>query len=105
WLCLVREACLRSDATWHASRGIHDLRQMFHLSSWTVAAIWWFKQHAWPAVSLVMLLALRQEAHRWCDIRRGRRGADRLITGWFVFVGTLFLVDWLTPEIRVHWPV
>lgn len=76
---------------------------LFHLlprSHWITTSF----SHAWPWISLLLIIVLRQEAHRWFSVRRGRRSADRLLIGWFVFVGTLLIVDWLEPAIRISWP-
>lgn len=60
--------------------------------------------HAWPWMSLLLVIVLRQETHRWFSVRRGRRSADRLMIGWFVFIGTLLLIDALEPAITLTWP-
>lgn len=70
---------------------------------WRPWALAWLKSHAWPWISLMLVVVLRQETHRWFSVRRGRRSADRLIIGWFVFVGTLLLIDWLEPMVHVVW--
>ncbi len=103
WLLL--EAWLTLDATFHVPFGLADLVRWGHWSPRLLTGLQWFKLHAWPAVSLVVVLVIRQEAHRWFNLRRGQRRADQLITAWFVFVGTLLTVDWLSPDILIRWPV
>src|SRR5689334_4654260 len=85
--------------------GSHDLVRWSQWSPHLIQGLQWLKRQAWPWLSLVMVLVMRQEAHRWFDVRRGRRSADRLMTTWFTFVGTLLVVDWLSPVIQVHWPL
>lgn len=102
WLLL--ETWLTLDASFHVPFGPYDLIRLFHWPPRIFSWLQWFKLNAWPAVSLVLVLVVRQEAHRWFNVRRGQRSADRLITAWFVFVGTLLMVDWLSPEVDVRWP-
>lgn len=54
----------------------------------------------WPAIILVFLMVTWQELRRWAKqwfktTKRHER-ADLLIIGWFVFLGTLWVVDYLS---------
>ena len=102
WLGL--EAWLTLDATFHLPT-LQIMARMLPWSTSLVAGLVWMQQTSWPVVSLLVLLFLREEAHRWFSGHSTNRTADRLTTAWFVFVGTLSLVDWLSADISVAWPV
>jgi hypothetical protein len=103
WLTL--EAWLTLDASFDLPFSVTAFVRWSHWSPPLITLILWFKQNAWPSVTVGVVMVIRQEAHRWFNTRRGRRSADQLMMAWFVFAGTLVVVDYLAPEITVHWPV
>jgi hypothetical protein len=54
----------------------------------------------WPAIILVFLMLTWQEVRRWAKqwfkTAKGHERADLMIVSWFVFLGTLSVVDYLS---------
>lgn len=103
-LWLILEAWLTLDATFHLSV-LRNLVAALHFPAHILSRLEWLKVTAWPFVSLIAVMVLRQEAMRWIKGHGACRLADRLTTAWFVFISTLYLVDYLTPAITVVWPI
>ncbi|MBI2984328.1 MAG: hypothetical protein HYY50_01765 [Candidatus Kerfeldbacteria bacterium] len=103
-LWLITQAWLTLDLTFDIPFGYRDLLALVEnerpwgqlLSEWLL--------RTWPGLGLIVILFLRQEAHRWFKIRRGRKSADRLVVSWLTFLGTLMVVDWLSPHVRLQLP-
>ena len=98
WLGL--NACHLLATTFTLPAFMVSLSDLLPRSHWTVTLY----HHAWPWLSILLVVVLRQEMHRWFNVRRGRRSADRLMIGWFAFIGTLLLVDCLEPAVTLTWP-
>lgn len=102
-LWLIAEAVFILEETFGVKLGLSSLIDFLVRRGGVMGFIGRALHETWPMTSLIVLTVLRQEAHRWFRIARGRRFADRLITGWFVFLGTLIVVD-LLSDVKLKLP-
>lgn len=106
-LWLLIEAVFVLEATFHVPCGFScwalQLASRAGLPGWIGRLL--FNQ--WPTIFAVFLLLVRQEAKRWLKNRQRfccRERVVQLIIGWFVFLGTLKAVDFLSPDVTVVLP-
>jgi len=102
WLSTVAIQIL--DATFHFPI-IRWVVVRFGLPAYVGTWLEFMKRALWPVLPLLAFLVIREEAQRWLTGHPKSRVADRLVTTWFVYVATLFIVDQLSPEIKVIWPI
>lgn len=112
WLWIIVEALRILDANFNLStvmeQAVLQLNGRTAITDWIATAVfdvWTFvRTHSTWWVSTVLIIVIRQEAYRWLRVHRGRRDADRLLTIGVTFLGTLYLIDLLSPHVTIKLP-
>lgn len=99
-LWIVIEALLVLIATFHLPNGIQSFIIQLSQRPGIEGVIGRLVDEGWPTIVLVFLMLTWQELKRWAKqwfkTAKGHEPADLLILGWFVFLGTLAVVDFLS---------